>query len=1671
RVTASVNLNSADITTALGYTPGSGGGTVGSVTSAATSGNPITVSASSTSPSIDISRATASVNGYLASSDFTTFNNKVSSQWVTNGSGDISRSSGNVGIGTTAPAYALSVSGDVNVTGNFKVNGVNFTGSFWSLSGNAGTAAGTNFVGTTDNNDVVLKRNNVQAGLLNDALLNTSWGVNALNPVTTGWNNTATGHSSIRLNTSGSRNTANGNYSLNVNTTGSDNTAIGYGAMIANNGGISNTSLGASSLYSNMNGSINVAIGANSMSSNTSGGFNTATGFSALYSNSTGGNNTATGQAALGALTTGSNNSALGYQVGLTNLISGSHNILIGTSGAVDTPAAATSNFLNIGNTIFATGVGTGTLAAPAGNVGIGTTTPAYKMDVIGDVNVSGNFKINGVNIASGTGSVTGVTAASTAGNPITVSASSTSPSVDISRATASVNGYLASSDFTTFNNKLNANQSAIESALGYVPVASGLTSSYIFVGNASNIAVGVQLSGDATVSNTGILSLSNTGVGAGTFSKLTVDLKGRVTASGVLNSSDITTALGYTPGSGSGTVGSVSSAATSGNPITVSASSTSPSIDISRATASVNGYLASSDFTTFSNKLNANQTAIEAALGYVPVASGLTSSYIFVGNASNIAVGTQLSGDATVSNTGLLSLATLGVASSGTKVSFDTKGRVTGTSALASGDIPVLDTSKVITGVFSTARLGTGSADTTKFLRGDGSWQAVGGGTVGSVTSAATSGNPITVSASSTSPSIDITKATASVNGYLASSDFTIFAAKLSNFSTLTSADVTTALSFIPLRPSNNLSEITNAATARSSLGLGTSAVLSVASSGDAGVIEVVKGSDSRLTNSRAPSGTASGDLTGTYPDPVLKNIVVAGTGSKITYDAKGRVTASVNLNSADITTALGYTPGTGSSQWNTSGSDISYTTGSVGVGTTTPATSSLLDISSTTKGFLPPRMTAIQRTAIATPAAGLIVYDTTDSSLYIYKNSAWAKMSDTSEVSFRARLTADQGLAAGTVTLINWDTKNFDIGNSFNLATDRFKPTVAGRYFIVLNNYADGLTVASDSYLQHYVFKNGVSSSFNFTRTTSSNSVAITTYMTEMNGTTDYLEFFAYCSNACTLAATAPIEGNYVQGFLIGGGGGGIPALTNGSIFVGNSSNAAAAVTLSGDATISNLGIITFNNSSTARSNLGLGTSAALNVPAAGDAGVSEVVKGSDSRLTNSRAPAGTASGDLTGTYPSPVLANIVTAGTGTKITFDAKGRVTASTNINSNDVTTALGYTPAISGSGVLSALSDVSVGSVSTGQVLGWNGTSWVPYQVQIADMAIAQNVGTLIGDMISGGGLAAAFDGNTNQDYLTGASTSVAGGLGAVGKDWGSGVAKRVTKLLASGSTDYGFSAGSGNVTLTLQGSSNGSSWTTLYSSTFGNFVGTKTVTSSDGINVSTAYRYHRVTIQDVSGTGYYPKFSEIQLFEPGGVSAEALWSGSGGNTYRASGSVGIGTTTPSSKLTVTGTIESTAGGVKFPDGTTQTSAATSGLAAYGMAYTDSSAVISAAPTWGAVTMVTGDVGLNNVSHSTVTNPQRMTVSVSGTYMITYKMNWNNGTGSAMTTYTKMTLNGSTMIAGSYAQVSLSTGFVGTNTSSTIVNLVANDYVQLEAQQNFGSPSYSSANLMIQRLGP
>ncbi|MBL8028774.1 MAG: hypothetical protein JNL74_20280, partial [Fibrobacteres bacterium] len=63
----------------------------------------------------------------------------------------------------------------------------------------------------------------------------------------------------------------------------------------------------------------------------------------------------------------------------------------------------------------------------------------------------------------------------------------------------------------------------------------------------------------------------------------------------------------------------------------------------------------------------------------------------------------------------------------------------------------------------------------------------------------------------------------------------------------------------------------------------------------------------------------------------------------------------------------------------------------GSVGIGTTSPDASALLQVDSTTKGFLPPRMTTGQRDAISNPIEGLVIYNTSTHKLQFHNGTNW--------------------------------------------------------------------------------------------------------------------------------------------------------------------------------------------------------------------------------------------------------------------------------------------------------------------------------------------------------------------------------------------------------------------------------------------------------------------------------------------------------------------------------------------------------------------------------------------------------------------------------------------------------------------------------------------------------
>lgn len=99
--------------------------------------------------------------------------------------------------------------------------------------------------------------------------------------------------------------------------------------------------------------------------------------------------------------------------------------------------------------------------------------------------------------------------------------------------------------------------------------------------------------------------------------------------------------------------------------------------------------------------------------------------------------------------------------------------------------------------------------------------------------------------------------------------------------------------------------------------------------------------------------------------------------------------------LSAAAITLQKGFLGAltSGSGKWNAymSGTAPNYFEGQTSIGTSTPEVTAKVDVSSTTQGLLPPRMTTTQRDAIVAPAQGLLVFNSTTKKFNFFGAVAW--------------------------------------------------------------------------------------------------------------------------------------------------------------------------------------------------------------------------------------------------------------------------------------------------------------------------------------------------------------------------------------------------------------------------------------------------------------------------------------------------------------------------------------------------------------------------------------------------------------------------------------------------------------------------------------------------------
>ncbi|GEM_PF-5507172 len=259
-----------------------------------------------------------------------------------------------------------------------------------------------------------------------------------------------------------------------------------------------------------------------------------------------------------------------------------------------------------------------------------------------------------------------------------------------------------------------------------------------------------------------------------------------------------------------------------------------------------------------------ANQFLKDDGAGNMVCASVIGSNG---GTVTSITAGTGLSHETSpgspLTSSGTISLENSGVvAGQYTKVIVDLKGRVTSGANLSSADIPNLDASKITSGTIaqnvSATSVAATNVNSTNLRIYDGASEYL----------------TFTLPAGGTSYSIKWPNAIGN-NGDVLQSDAS------GNLSWIA----------IPSAPVESVAGKTGTVTLSTAdiSGLGSSATMNVAASGDASAGEVVKGNDSRLTNDRVPTGGAGGDLSGSYPNPSVAKI--QGRSVETTAPTDGQV------------------------------------------------------------------------------------------------------------------------------------------------------------------------------------------------------------------------------------------------------------------------------------------------------------------------------------------------------------------------------------------------------------------------------------------------------------------------------------------------------------------------------------------------------------------------------------------------------------------------------------------------------------------------------------------------------------------------------------------------------------------------------------------------------------
>lgn len=180
-----------------------------------------------------------------------------------------------------------------------------------------------------------------------------------------------------------------------------------------------------------------------------------------------------------------------------------------------------------------------------------------------------------------------------------------------------------------TAGSYLTTNASGVPQWTAGTPMSNALTNGQMWLGNGSNVATGVTMSGDATITNAGVLTVANNAITAAKIANTTI------TGAKIANTTITATQLA------NGAVGVTQMANGSNNAIMTTTAAGVPQW----TAATANSYL------------TANASGVPTWTAGTPMSSALNNGQMLVGNASNVATAVTMSGDATINNAGALTV------------------------------------------------------------------------------------------------------------------------------------------------------------------------------------------------------------------------------------------------------------------------------------------------------------------------------------------------------------------------------------------------------------------------------------------------------------------------------------------------------------------------------------------------------------------------------------------------------------------------------------------------------------------------------------------------------------------------------------------------------------------------------------------------------------------------------------------------------------------------------------------------------------------------------------------------------------------------------------------------------------------------------------------------------